>query len=524
MSKIVYLPLDERPCNSMFPAQIAALTDIQFVTPPASVLGNKKKAADHELVVEWLLKESVTADYAIASIDMLVYGGIVPSRLHRLEEKECSRRLDVLRDLKSANPRLRIYGFNLITRAPAYNSSEEEPDYYAEHGFDLFKYGWLSDKMEREKLTPEETEEWNQVQARLPQDVLKDLLDRRRTNATLNQSTVELVKQGTIDFLIIPLDDNSKYGFTAMEQRKLLFVVEDSRLMDRVHIYPGADEIGCTLFARVFCEIKQYRPEVFVRYSSTHGPTVIPKYEDRSLGESIKCHLTATGAFISDSSTEADVVLMVHSAAIGQYEMAETAQPFGERHRSYFSEVNYREFVQAIQTYAAKNKLIALADVAVCNGADTVLMNLVADSGLLPSLTAYAAWNTSGNSLGTVIAHAIVASYYRSSEQDSNQSSCSLEFYLCRLIEDWGYQSIVRGDIVANDLPQLGGDYFNIDHIREQVYALIQEKIEEFIKLRLKDFQLDRFKLTDIRLPWNRMFELDFKLELDRKQQPSLLR
>ena len=36
-------------------------------------------------------------------------------------------------------------------------------------------------------------------------------------------------------------------------------------------------------------------PEISLRYSSIHGPFVIPRYEDRSLGESIKAHITAAG-------------------------------------------------------------------------------------------------------------------------------------------------------------------------------------------------------------------------------------
>ena len=60
-------------------------------------------------------------------------------------------------------------------------------------------------------------------------------------------------------------------------------------------IESGADEIACTLFARAFCDIKDYVPEISLRYSSIHGPFVIPRYEDRSLGESIKAHITAAG-------------------------------------------------------------------------------------------------------------------------------------------------------------------------------------------------------------------------------------
>jgi hypothetical protein len=516
MPCIVYLPLDERPCNAKFPVQIAAVTDLELITPTPSMLGFKKRPADTALIAQWLLEQSLQTDVMIVSLDMLVYGGIVPSRLHHLSAEQCRNRLQTIVDCKRRNPNLRIFAFNLIMRAPAYSSSDEEPDYYADYGAQLARNGWLHDKQTRNGLTETERLEWERLLAELPQPVLQDFVGRRLTNTAVNQMAVELASDGSIDFLIIPLDDNAEYGYSSSEQRQLLLTIERNRLLDRVHMYPGADEIGSTLFARVFCEIKNYQPEIYLRFSSTAGPHVIPKYEDRSLGESLKCQITAAGAFIGDHSTEADFVLMVNSPPVGQYDMAETTQTFDQRHAAYFSEVNLREFTQAIRHYKDKGLMVALADVATCNGADQPLLKLLAASGLLPSLAAYAGWNTSGNTLGTVIAHAIVESYYRNRTGARNSESCrqSETFYVSRLLEDWGYQAIIRANIAQNHLDALGGNYFDVAAIHDQVAELIRSQMESFISEFLQGFRPNRIQLENVHLPWKRMFEVGFDVSL----------
>lgn len=516
MSRILYVPLDERPCNAKFPLQIAQVSDLELILPPITVLGAKKQPADTAALSQWLLEQLTQTDVIIVSLDMLVYGGIVPSRLHQLTEEECRARLAAIIECKARNPSLRIYAFNLIMRAPAYSSSDEEPDYYAVHGTDLARNGWLQDKQAIDGLSEAERSEFDALLSRLPDPVLQDFIERRRTNTAVNNMAVDLVNEGIIDFLIIPLDDNAKYGYSSSEQRQLLYTIEEKGLLDRIHLYPGADEIGCTLFARVFCEMKNYRPEVYTRFSSTAGPHAIPKYEDRSLGESLKCQITAAGGFIGDHAGEADFVLMVNSPPVGQYEMAETTQLFRERHSSYFSEVNLREFAQAIRVYADKGFMVALADVAVCNGSDTALLKLLSGSGLLPKLSAYAGWNTSGNTLGTVIAHAIVESYYRKNDAVllADRSRNSEAFYLSRLLEDWGYQAIIRADITANHLEMLGGNYFDVSSIHDQMAGLIRSKMESFLSQYLQDLRPERLRLENVTLPWKRMFEVGFDLRV----------
>jgi len=516
MSKVVYLPLDERPCNAKYPVQLASIADMPLVYPSADMLGKKKQPARHEDIAAWLVKETKDATHLIVSVDMLVYGGIVPSRLHHLSESECLRRLSLLSELKRSNPSLEIHAFNLIMRAPAYNSSDEEPDYYEHYGYRLYRYGWLKDKAQYETLGVEEQQERDRIVAEVPQEVLRDFLNRRQVNAAVNLQAISLVDEGIVDHLVIPLDDNAKYGFSPMEQRKLLTTVEQLNLLDRVLIYPGADEIGCTLLARVFCRLHGYRPEVFVRYSSTLGPTIVPKYEDRSLNESVKSHLTSAGAVMADSPSGADVVLMVHSPPVSQGDVAESPNAYSERHRAYFSEVHIAEFAVAIESQLDKGRLVALADVASCNGSDHALMKLLSKKKLLGRLTAYAGWNTSGNTLGTVIAHAVIASYWngRAGSVPDRVKQASRAFLLSRYVEDWGYQTLVRKDVAEKHLPAMGGDYFRVGHILEQVSALITEKLQRFCRQYLSDVA-DEAAIARLRTdqPWNRMFETDVTFE-----------
>ena len=510
MTKVVFLPLDERPCNYDYPKQLSAMTDLEFVLPDRKLLGGKKKPANYSLIQDWLLSETKNADYLILSIDLLVYGGIVPSRLHHLSAVEWRQRLAQIHELKKNNPALKIYAFNLIMRAPAYNSSEEEPDYYGDFGQLIFKYGWLSDKTDRGGLTDLEEKELENSLIEIPETVLADFLERRKVNAAVNRAVIDLVDQEIIDFLIIPLDDNSKFGYTAKEQRSLIFDIEEKNLFDKVHIYPGADEIGCTLLARVFTKEKNYSPKIHTRYSSTNGPFIIPKYEDRRLNESVKAHVTAAGGILTDASINADVQLLINSPAVGESNVAEQI-PYRERDRSYFSEVNIRELAQVMDYFLKNGQFVALADVATCNGGDQALMKLIVKMGLHHRLHAYAGWNTSGNSMGTVLAHAVIGSYYFNRNEWENVRNKSYQFYASRVIEDWGYQSIVRQKVLEEILPTFSADYFDLNNAQEPIEDYIQTYLIDFIDnvLDWKDVEI-----TNLHLPWSRMFEVGFSVNL----------
>ena len=80
-AKIVMLPLDERPCNFDYPRMMPK-TDCELILPPKEIMGKKKTPGDVKKIADWLTDHVHEADAMILSLDTLVYGGILPSRLH----------------------------------------------------------------------------------------------------------------------------------------------------------------------------------------------------------------------------------------------------------------------------------------------------------------------------------------------------------------------------------------------------------------------------------------------------------
>ena len=135
--KIVVIPLDERPCNYNYLLELPLPSEVTLVLPPKEILSNKKTVKDLDKISEWLVNESIDADYLVLSFDTLLYGGIIPSRIHHKNIDEIIRHSEVLKDLKNKNPNIKIFANELIMRCPAYNCADEEPEYFDYCGYDI---------------------------------------------------------------------------------------------------------------------------------------------------------------------------------------------------------------------------------------------------------------------------------------------------------------------------------------------------------------------------------------------------
>ena len=112
MNNILYLPLDERPCNYYFPLKLLnGNPKYNLLTPNKNVLGKKKNPSKFEEIKNFLLENAKNAKIAVISLDQLLYGGIVPSRLHHLSYEEIKMRLSLLEEIKKINKNLILYCF-----------------------------------------------------------------------------------------------------------------------------------------------------------------------------------------------------------------------------------------------------------------------------------------------------------------------------------------------------------------------------------------------------------------------------
>ncbi len=505
MQNIIVIPLDERPCNLRFPALLGAMTDINVILPPKDILGNKKEPAAIDRVWAFLKEHITSATGVVLSIDMLLYGGIVPSRLHDDDVETLKRRLARLEELKQDHPSVTFYAYHLIMRNPTYSSSDEEPDYYERVGREIHLRGVYEHKQAIGILSTEEEKDYARVLTTLDDASWNDYTARRQRNLALDIQSVDYVASGVIDFLIVPQDDASPYGLTAIDQQQLRKHIAEQNVTSKVLMYPGADEVANTLIARMVNHLHQRQLKVALKYTSEQGKFVIPLYEDRPLGETVKYQIMAAGGIVVQSDTDADLILIVNAPS---GKMLNASEAF-KKGLEYDAFRNLVEAVDHAAYWIDKKKPVAIADVAYGNGSDLDLIRLLGERELLFRVAGYAGWNTSSNTLGTVIPHGMFFASFGSSQ-------AHLDFLSLRYVEDAGYCAVVRQATCQHVLPTLGLDYFHADGERGQVSAAVAEQLEQFISSHLVDANHD-IVIRDCWMPWRRMFEVGLDTKVVKK-------
>ena len=73
---------------------LASGCGVELITPPQSLLPDKKRPGDCAALHDFLLDQAKLCNAAVIAIDLLVYGGLIPSRLHHLGADEVLERLE----------------------------------------------------------------------------------------------------------------------------------------------------------------------------------------------------------------------------------------------------------------------------------------------------------------------------------------------------------------------------------------------------------------------------------------------
>lgn len=504
--KVVHLPLDERPCNYDFPYKMFKDSEFEIVRPPKTDMGFKRIPGNIERLVQFVIEETKDAYGLVVAIDTLLYGGIVPSRLHYENRDTLLQRLNVLRLIKRNNPSLKIFAYHLVMRCPQYNDDEEEPFYYRYCGWNIFRKGYIEHRIELGIATQEEKEELNNIT--IEPRFLEDYLNRREINTAMNIESLKLVKEGIIDFLIIPQDDSAPYGYTAYDQQKIRRIIEEQVLQLNVYMYPGADEIGCVLFSRMLADYKRKRPLVYIKYPSIGSATIYPTYEDRMLDTSVKYQITASGGLVASSVKEADLIFCVNAPS--DRELPSSHQK--EKGMGYTIQRNLVEFVEFIDYCINQlGKPVILGDIGFDNGGDIELIKLLDRKNLLMKLASYASWNIPCNSIGTAISFGVVYWFY-------GKTNAHLTFLLHRYLEDVGYCSHARYYIREHVLADHGYNIYYVGEQRGKISEITKQQIENFMQETAPSLN-GLYRIIDCYMPWVRTYEVGLEVAYTKGDQ-----
>jgi hypothetical protein len=493
---LLYLPLDERFTTRDLFLSFTKITSFQAITPERSMLPQKKKLSDVKELIDWTAKTANQVEVAIISADMLLYGGLIASRISTDSVTEVRARLKVFEEIRHKNPRLPIFVSTTVMRMPQYSSSDEEPNYYAQYGREIFLYSQHSHRYEVLK-NPDDKIAYETYKNKIPKIVLEDYLSRRERNFQINKDLIELVRKNVINRLVITLDDNAEYGLFKKEAAELEKLSTDLR--DRIAIYPGADEAQLPLLSRLVLGTKQI--PVYVTYRFPEARKLIPSFEGQPLEESVEQQILAAGGTIADNPHKAACIIYVNN--------------FSEKNLFAGSQIGKKEEEKVpLENLFAKNgiriekgKVYILADNNYYNGSDVQFIWSIFTSEINPDQIAYAGWNTSGNTLGTAIAMGFLRYGMNNTKHFGEQYK---KLLWSRFVEDWGYMVDGREEL-KRDMKQRNVTGFS-ESLLESEYESRMKTLLNSKASSINKFLRTNYYVDQVFFPWHRHFEIGFEV------------
>lgn len=441
--KIGFLPIDNRPVCYTLPEQIAKIDEsIELFLPDRSLLGDLTKYADVNGIFEWL-KNLPKLDALVISLDTAAYGGLISSRRCSDSFEEIREKIEKLKEiLKEKNAK--IYAFSSIMRISNNNINEEEKIYWNLWGKKIFEYSFNFCKNNGE----------NPPQTDIPQKILTDYLNTRKRNFEINKIYLEWQKEGLFDTLVFSKDDCAEFGFNVREAQELENLGG--------FVKTGADEIPLTLLARAI----QGKIKIAPIFTEASQKNLISNYEDVSIEKSVTGQIELAGCEVSELQN-ADMLLYVNNFKNHQGEivMKRPTEPFSD-------------------VWNIPQKPYMVADVRFANGADNSLVNKLFEKGFDENFYGYSAWNTSANSLGSLICGAKVKFL---AKKYNDKEFKKLE--IVRFLDDWAYQANVRQTLSKPDTTELTTKMKSFE--------------KEVAKVLKTEFEVK------YSFPWKRLFEVE---------------
>jgi GrpB-like predicted nucleotidyltransferase (UPF0157 family) len=476
--RLLFVPLDDRPVCFDFVAEVARAAGIDVRTPDRRFLGDRRTPGDVDAIWSWLDAETAAgeAHALIASVEMLCFGGLVASRKSTAPFDEIA---PYLRRLEEVARRLPAYVSAIIPRTP------QQP-------------------------TAEDAEHWRARDV----DALRRHRDRQfRVHDALIGASV----RGAFRYLLIGQDDTVP-GSAGAEERARLEARPDVEAARAILLTTGADELNARLLARYLRDVTGLSPAVRTIYTYPRAVDTVPRYEATPLRRTVEEHIESTGCHAAVEAV--DILLWVHNFDGAQKEAHEQLtgtieHGAGTHVRGAEAHAPTEGPRREVRIAAADEQITALADVRFANGADAALVESLLAEPRFAEIVAYGGWNTCSNTLGSVLAQAVVAFHLR-----ANTVAGSDRIYrpvlFTRILDDWGYQAVVRPKL-ARWLAGRGAGTTDLDGLEEQAGRVAVETFQAGVLPRLQSsFRYQPAALRSVTFPWHRLFEI--RLDVDVKR------
>jgi hypothetical protein len=492
---VAFVPMDDRPVTRQLPLLLGAIAGRAIVTPPRADVGNYLSPGKPDTVLQWLNGPSASRAGAFAiSTDMLVYGGLVASRIPGVTYADAYARLQEFHQLRRRHPKAWIGAFGTIMRLaptgiPALGAAKDFFASYPTWSY-LQQYANLHDP-----LLPSEVARAAQLRALIGDATLQQYLDTRTRDYQVDATVLQIAASGAIDRVVLGQDDAGPVGLHVKETRTLQDLATRLQLGPRASIEPGADELGMAVVSQALARGAGWTPHISVAYSTPSGAAFNDPLEYAPIENAINALIALSGGVRDDSAPDISLYVRVPDTTAVQDD----------------------ELFARMQSDIRSGKRVAFSDISFLSGSfapQAAFTERLIAGGLAARLDAYSSWNTNANTVGTALAEAVAAGAGRRTHTYS--ALAHAEFTFDRIVDDYAFHDFVRPDL---------NRYLDAHAVSDHTYLLrdvaldvsqrndaeLWNRAQSLLGQIYPQYHIAAMHIT---LPWDRTFETEIEAAL----------
>jgi hypothetical protein len=497
-SRIILVPLDNRPAAGQFAQMIGDIDGAQVQMPPYELLGRYTSAGNPGAILEWLKAQDFSdVSSLVVSADMIAYGGLIASRVNNVSEAVALSRLQEFQMISQRiRPRTKVFVFSSVMRLAPTATIATRP-WRAE----LANY-----VVARHRAgTPRKpTPMLKRMSATIPPGVIERYDATRKRNHIVQIALIGMT-MSSFDYVIMGQDDAQIYGPHVPETKTLVSLSKKLGVDGRVYFCEGVDQNSNVLVSRALLRAANWIPRIRVVYSDPYGRAKIGAYESKNVQDTVHDQVYASGARIVGLNDPYDYTLYVNTP----------------KRRALF----FQDFLDDLRNEMDQNLPVCLADInlAADGTCDRELFEHMKAENRLMKLLAFAGWNTAGNTLGTAIPTAnIMLLAQRKNFDPVKVQIAQKKFLLHRIVDDVMYHRQTRPKAYAliDSLPdghreETYGDSYTVltAYVRKDMTEVLNKTFLSQVKGLKFSTGAETYEFTDLQnvrifLPWPRAYEV----------------
>ena len=319
---IAYIPLDNRPVNSLRPALQARSSGLRVLMPEESLYATRMDGqtdnpngttyGDREGLLAWLQVHESECDAFVLSADQLLSGGLVSSRALCNEDLTLEQRiLDYLTELSSRKP---VYVFDTVMRLASTVGymGLGSPEYRQ-----LRSYGSIArPALSGDELTPENiaagyryNAEGQEIETDIDEALLQQYLGARTRKLELARRLLD--GSGQFASLMIGIDDSVPHE--SLQTNEIAYL--RAHLGSNATLFCGTDELGVMAMAQAYSALLPVQMRVQVRYFGGGEDEYADAFDTDTLRQAMERHLDALNLIQTDEAPDAQVLVLSRGAS-----------------------------------------------------------------------------------------------------------------------------------------------------------------------------------------------------------------